>query len=245
MFNRKTINPKTTSQENEGFSPTMFRRGVIAKLSVGALFAALCALPACSIDTHDKDKNGAKRVDIQSPFGDMHVSEQADYHDTGLTLYPGATPAPKDNGDDSKSANVNMSFPGFSLKVVAAEFLSDDAPGKLIAYYSKELQKYGSPIRCDGAWAGNHVNAKPGKGDDDGSKPVTCDNGTAGKSVEVKVGDSDKKIVVQPGSSEPDSVELKVGTESNQHIVSVKPNNKGARFALVYVRTHTGKDDSI
>ncbi len=242
MFN-PVFNPKTTSQQM--FSPRILRRGVIAGLSIGALFAALCTLPACSIDTHDKDKSGAKRVDIQTPFGNVHVNEQADYHDTGLSLYPGATPAPKDNSDDEKSANVNMSFPGFSLKVVAAEFLSDDTPGKLIAYYSKELQKYGSPIRCDGAWAGNQVNAKPGKGDDDGSKPVTCDNGNAGKSVSVNVGDSDKKIVLQPGSSEPGSVELKVGTESNQHIVSVKPNNKGARFALVYVRTHTGKDDSI
>jgi hypothetical protein len=30
---------------------------------------------------------------------------------------------------------------------------------------------------------------------------------------------------------------LKVGTKSNQHIVSVKPNGKGTDFALVYVRT--------
>jgi hypothetical protein len=40
-------------------------------------------------------------------------------------------------------------------------------------------------------------------------------------------------------------VELKVGTEGNQHIVAVKPNSRGTRFALVYVRTHTGKDDTI
>jgi len=242
MFNRETINPKTIGEN-------MFNRGLIAILSVVALFAALCILPACSISTHDKDKNGAKRVDIKSPFGDMHVSEQADYHDTGLTLYPGATPAPKDNSNEEKGANVNMSFPGFSLKVVAAEFLSDDAPDKLIAYYSKELQKYGSPIRCDGAWATNNLKSEAGNDNDNdndkGSKPVTCDNDHGGKSVEVKVGEKDKKIILHPGSSESGSVELKVGTESNQHIVSVKPNSKGSRFALVYVRTHTGKDDSI
>jgi hypothetical protein len=40
-------------------------------------------------------------------------------------------------------------------------------------------------------------------------------------------------------------VELKVGTEDNQHIVAVKPDGKGSRFALVYVRTHAGKDDTI
>ncbi len=220
MFHPKTINPKTISQRRELFSTTMFRRSVIAKLSLGALFAAVCALPACSIDTHDSDKNGVKHVDIKSPIGDLHVTEQADVRDTGLELYPGAKPAPKTNGDDSKSANVNMSFPGFSLKVVAAEFLSDDPPEKLIAYYTKQLQKYGKPIQCQGAWVGNKLESKAG--DDEGSKPVSCDK-DGGR----------------------DSVELKVGTEANQHIVSVKPDGKGTRFALVYVHTHTGKDDSI
>ena len=201
------------------FNRKMFSRSVIAKLSLGALFAALCVLPACSINANDK-KDGEKHVDIKSPVGDLHVSEQADIRDAGLTLYPGAKPAPKENGDDKKSANVNLSIPGFSLKVVAAEFLSDDAPEKVIAYYDKELQKYGKPIQCKGAWSGGHVETESGK--DEISKPVSCD-----------------------GKGSGDSVELKVGTEGNQHVVAVKPGIKGTRFALVYVRMHTGKDETI
>ena len=150
----------------------------------------------------------------------MHVSEQADIRDAGLTLYPGAKPAPKDTSDDQKSANVNLSVPGFSLKVVAAEFISDDAPDKIIAYYDKELQRYGKPIQCRSAWRGGHVETESGK--DEISKPVSCGNDGSG-----------------------DSVELKVGTEGNQHVVAVKPSIKGSRFALVYVRIHTGKDDTI
>ena len=130
----------------------------IAKLSLGALFAALCVLPACSINANDKARMARSNVDIKSPMGDLHVSEQADIRDAGLTLYPGAKPAPKEDGDDKKSANVNLSLPGFSLKVVAAEFLSDDAPDKIIAYYDKELQKYGKPIQCHGGWNGGHAN---------------------------------------------------------------------------------------
>jgi len=205
MFNRKT-----------------FSHAVIARLSLGALFAALCVLPACSINANDKhnSKDGETHVDIKSPVGDLHVSEQADIRDAGLTLYPGAKPAPKDNGEDKKSANVNLSIPGFSLKVVAAEFLSEDAPDKVIAYYDKELQKYGKPIQCHGAWSGGNVETSHGK--DELSKPVSCGNSGSG-----------------------DSVELKVGTEGNQHIVAVKHNSQGTRFALVYVRMHTGKDDTI
>jgi len=197
----------------------MFNRNLVARLSLGALLAALCVLPACSINANDKGKDGEKQVDIKSPMGDLHVSEQADIRDAGLTLYPGAKPAPKEDSDDKKSANVNLSIPGFSLKVVAAEFISDDAPDKIIAYYNKELPKYGKPIQCHGGWNGGHVNYD---GKDEMSKPVSCGN---------------------EGSS--DAVELKVGTEGNQHIVSVKPNNRGSRFALVYVRMHTGKDDTI
>ena len=36
--------------------------------------------------------------------------------------------------------------------------------------------------------------------------------------------------------------ELKVGTESNQRIVAIKPVGDGTEFALVYVRTRNDKD---
>jgi hypothetical protein len=200
----------------------MNRTNVIERVYLGMLFAALCVLPACSIDANDRhsSKDGDAHVDIKSPLGDLHVSEEADIRDSGLTLYPGAKPAPKDDSDDKKSANVNLSLPGFSLKVVAAEFNSDDAPEKIIAFYDKELQKYGKPIQCHGGWSGGHVESSPGK--DEGSKPVTCGKNNNG-----------------------DSIELKVGTEGNQHVVAVKPNNHGSHFALVYVRMHTGSDKTI
>jgi hypothetical protein len=205
------------------FSRSAAAKLLIANLALGALVAALSVLPACSINANDKhnSKGGETHVDIKSPLGDLHVSEEADIRDAGLSLYPGAKPAPKDDSDDKKNANVNLSLPGFLLKVVAAEFLSDDGPDKIIAYYNKELQKYGKPIQCNGSWSGGgHVNAS---GDDkDVSKPVSCSKDDNGNSIE-----------------------LKVGTEGNEHVVAVKPNSKGTRFALVYVRMHTGADTTI
>jgi hypothetical protein len=208
---------------HKAFSRSVIARLSIAKLLLVALVAALSVLLACSINANDKhnSKDGEAHVDIKSPLGDLHVSEAADIRDAGLSLYPGAKPAPKDDSDDKKSANVNLSLPGFSLKVVAAEFLSDDGPDKIIAYYDKELQKYGKPIQCHGGWnGGGHVNASGG--DKDASNPVSCSSNDKG-----------------------DSVELKVGTEGNEHVVAVKPNSKGTRFALVYVRMHTGSDTTI
>jgi hypothetical protein len=211
MFNRKEFSRKSTSPKNAGRA--------IVKLLLGASCAFILFLTACSINANDRGADGEKHVDIKSPVGDLHVSEAADIRDSGLTVYPGARPAPKDDGDDKKSANVNLSLPGFSLKVVAAEFISDDAPDKVIAYYNKELPKYGKPIRCHGGWGGGHASYDT---KDKMSEPVSCGNNDGG-----------------------DAVELKVGTEGNQHIVSVKTSGRGSRFALVYVRMHTGKDDTI
>jgi hypothetical protein len=212
MFNHKEFDRKK-------FTGKARNRGVTTKAAMSALFVALCILTACSINANDKGKDGDKQVDIQSPIGDLHVSEQADIRDAGLALYPGAKPAPKDDSDDKKSANVNLSVPGFSMKVIAAEFLSDDAPDKIVAFYNKDLQKYGKPIQCHGGWNGGHVNYD---GKDEMSKPVSCENDRTG-----------------------DAVELKVGTEGNQHLVSVKSNSRGTRFALVYIRFRTGSDNTI
>ncbi len=214
MFNSIMFKQKT-------FFNNTVRHRVITQLMLGGVIAAVCIFPACSVNVDkDSNKEGKKHVDITSPLGDLHVSEQADIRDSGLTVYPGATPAPKDKSDDEKSANVNLSLPGFQLKVVAAEFLSDAAPDKITAYYDKELQKFGKPIQCRGAYeSGGHVNTHE---KDDLEKPVACDKSDSG-----------------------DGLELKVGTEGNQHIVAVKPNSKGTRFALVYIRMHTGKDSTI
>ena len=192
----------------------------ISKLALAALLAVLIVLPACSVNVKDKGKDGSARVDIKSPLGDVHVDETPDLQGAGLTMYPGAKPAPKE-GDEKKNANVNISVPGFALRVVAGEFVSDDSPDKVIAFYSKDLQRFGKTLQCQGHWNGGDVGVNADK-HEGLSKPVSCRNEGGGESVEIKV-----------------------GTEGNQHIAAIKPEGKGSRIALVYVRARTGKDDTI
>lgn len=188
---------------------------------VWTLLAAMggLLLPACSVNVKKEANGQDKQVDIKTPVGGIHVSKGADVRDTGLDLYPGSRPKQNDSGDDSKNANVNISSFGFGIKVVAMEFESDDSPAKLVAFYKDQLKKYGNVLECRSS---AHVNVNmPGKNRK--SHDLTCD------------GD---------GNSKGDNVELKVGTNENQHIVSVEPAGKGSSFALVYVRTH-GKDADI
>jgi len=176
-------------------------------------FAALLALPACSVNVKKGENGQDKNVDIHTPVGDIKVDKGADARDTGLPVYPGARIRHDDNDKDSKSANVNLSFGEYGLKVVALEYESDDKPDKIVSFYQSQLKKYGNVIEC-------HVHSHGGHVETDAKND----------SNELRCEDS--------GGS---TIELKVGTKQNQRIVSVEPQDKGSHFALVRVQTH-GKD---
>jgi hypothetical protein len=196
-----------------------------SRLSFAVAFAALLVLPACSMNVKKDGEEGDKKVDIVTPVGSLHVSKGADVRDVGLPVYPGARPKQKAEDGEEKSANVNISSGFFGLKVVAIEYESDDPPEKIISYYKEQLKKYGNVLECHTSKdTSNQFDIHEGKDDSDsdsddhGSKALKCSGDNAGKNVE-----------------------LKVGTEGNQHLVSIKPEGKGTDFGLAYVRTH-GKD---
>lgn len=198
--------------------------GLMTTLAV----AAFIALPACSINVKKSDNGEDKKVDIETPVGGIHVSKGADARDTGLPVYPGAQPKDVNKTGEEKSANVNISAGIFGLKVVAIEFLSDDPPEKVAAYYRDQLKKYGAILEC-------HTSNRHGDAGD----------------VDIHMGKSDDKKDSSQLSCDHDSgtttLELKVGTKQSQHIVSISPQDKGkgTDFALVFVQTHGGDKDTI
>jgi hypothetical protein len=180
-----------------------------------ASLAALLLLPSCSVNVKKEANGQDKQVDINTPVGGVHVSKQADVSDVGLAVYPGARMKEKDSRGSDKSANVNISGFGYGLKVVALEYQSDDAPAKILAFYKEQLKKYGNVLECHTSSGNWNVNMRK-----KGSNELTCD-GSGGADIE-----------------------LKVGTQDDQHIVAVESEGKGTSFSLVYVRTH-GKDADI
>jgi hypothetical protein len=187
---------------------------------VFTLTAAFVLLTGCNINVKKNNDNQDKNVDIDTPFGGIHVSKGADVHDTGLPVYPGAQLKKKgDSDDDEKSANVDISTSAFGLKVVALQYQTDAVPDKVITYYKDKLKQFGNVLEC-------HTNAKHYSYDahSDADKE---------HSDELKCEGSDGK-----------TIELKAGTKSNQHIVAINPDGKGSNFALVYVRMR-GKEGTI
>src|SRR6478735_9166829 len=170
-----------------------------------AIVFSFVAITGCSVTTHEKDNGRKDDVDIRTPFGSLSVKEgSTDIKDTGLALYPGAR-ATKDDDDRHHSANVNISSSLFGLKVVALKFQSDDPSDKVLAFYKKDMGKYGNVVDCTGGFNMNfHHHDKDAE--------VTCDN--------------------HSGSEHGYKEELKVGTENNQRVIAVKPNGNGTEFTL-------------
>jgi hypothetical protein len=193
-------------------------RRTLALLAVAAL---VVILGACSIRTSGEGDKEAKKVDISTPFGSLHVNaHDVDPKATGIAVYPGATVVEKERGNES--ANVNIDSSMFGVKVVAVKFRTNDPPDKVLSYYRDQLKSYGSVLECKGHYDAEN-NVKPGD-----SRELTCGKHREGMNINI----------------DSDGTELKVGTTDRQHIVSVKSHGGGSEFALVYVQTR-GKGDSM
>jgi|SRR5579863_3496790 len=190
------------------------------KWMVVVALAGSLTLTACGFSVSEHKDGGKDKVDIETPIGGIHVNEEANVRDTGLAVYPGAHQKEKQHEGDSKSANVNISSSFFGLKVVAIEYESDDSPDKVLAFYRDQLKKFGHVIQCHTSKHGGDLTVRAGH-NSDGSQEVRCEGDNTGSIVE-----------------------LKVGTENDQHLVSIEPEGKGADFALVYILTR-GKEGTI
>ena len=163
----------------------------------------------------DKDANGQeKNVQVDTPFGGVHVNtDQITAADLGLPVYPGAEVV-RDK-DHDKSADVNMGFGEWTLRVRAVNYATADSQDKVAAFYKKALGRYGDVITCQGnAPVGTPTTTAEG---------LTCKDGGHGR-VQI----DDKEYGGHGG------FELKAGSERHQHIVGFQDRENGrTKFALV------------
>jgi len=191
-------------------------RGIVQYLALAGLLVLAMTSAAAQDTGGDQNKN----FDVRSSVGDMHLGNDGDPREIGLPVYPGARL--RKHNENRNSANLSVLTYAFGFKLVVVNYDSDDAPAKVIAYYREKLKKYGKVLECRTSKHGGDVSAHAD--DDDSSKPkeLKCEGDNTGKVVE-----------------------LKVGTENNQHIVAVEPaeNGSGSTFALVYVRARSKQAD--
>jgi hypothetical protein len=185
-----------------------------AALAMGLALAA--GMAGCRIQT-EKGPNGEdKKVQIDTPFGGIHVNtDQTTAADLGLPVYPGATLAKND--DHHKSADVQMGFGEWVLRVKAVSYQTPDSQDKVTAFYKKELGRYGNVITCQGnSSVGTPAITTEG---------LSCADDSKHTKVQIDQGD----YHIGMGG-----LELKAGSKRHQHIVGFENPKEGTtRFALV------------
>ncbi len=185
-------------------APVLFRACQVA------CAVALLTLTGCHVDT--QKINGDDKVNISTPFGGMSVktNEQAVGAGVGLDVYPGATLIQKDH--DNGAADVNMSFGSFHLGVKVLTYRTSDDPAKVLAFYRKQMAKFGTVIECRGQ--------KPISTRDTTPDGLTCSDEQQ----------SHPHIHIDDGN---DRLQLKAGSKIHQHIVAVNQEDGYTKIGLV------------
>ena len=153
-------------------------------LTLAAAFASVLLLGGCLVERDDQP-GGRKNVDIHTPVGDLSVVNDSKAPDTGLPVYPGARVQRKD--DHSESANVNIDTSFFGVKVAAATFESDDAPGAIVDFYRNAMRTYGPVTECRGDV---DFRGRPG------SKEPVCREKASSRELQLVAGTEDRQRVV-------------------------------------------------
>jgi len=171
---------------------------VVPAIAMGLIFAA-AAMPAGAQDKKDSDANKSDGESIG-----FIASKNASAKEVGLPVYPGSR-RHKDDSDDSASVQLGAWGGSSGFKLVVLKMESDDAPGKVTAFYRKALSKYGKVLNCSDSATTVEK--------DKSSNGLDCDSDHPEKGETV----------------------LKSGTKEMQRIASVKTNGSGSVYDLVYV----------
>lgn len=167
------------------------------------------------------DSGQDKSFDVRSSVGDMHVGADVDQRELGLPAYPGARLRQHDA--DKSNANLALFTSAFGMKLLVVNYDSDDDAAKIVDFYRGRMKKYGKVLVCHSSHHGGNVNIDDSDDSSSKSKELKCEGDNTGNVIE-----------------------LKVGTEDNQHVVAIEPaeKGKGSTIAMVYVHTR-GKQGEI
>jgi hypothetical protein len=179
---------------------------------------ALGLAAGCKVEVNKNSKGEDKDVRIATPLGGIAVkTNQTNAGDLGLPAYPGAQISNGNTGD--KSANVNMGFGPFQMRVKVVNYSSPDSQEKVADFYRKALGAYGDVIECSGN--------RPV-----GSRAITSEG--------LSCSDTDGSHENFPSGDH--GLQLKAGSRHHQHLVVFEDHHgSSTQFALIALDLpHTG-----
>jgi hypothetical protein len=190
-----------------------------------ALVALACGTAGCKVQVvNQSGVGGGQDVKISTPLGGIAVTKnQTTAADLGLPAYPGAS---RESSDGDQSADVEMGFGEWRMRVKVAGYATPDPQEKVIAFYRQALQSYGVPIECAGNRIRNRPTDRPPAGDE-----LTCGLGGGSPFPNVDLGGSE--------------VQLKAGSLRHQHLVVFRQRRSpGTQFELIALDLPPAPDGS-
>lgn len=184
------------------------------KLAAAIAAMTMLMTSGCRVTEHKNGNN--ENVDIGTPFGGVHVKTNNEVSGgLGLTPYPGAVLEKNDkSGKTDGAADVDMSFGRFHLGVKAASYLTPDSPSMVLAFYKKDMARYGVVLECDGHHAVGSVSRTP--------EGLTCDDEGSKNRISWSTSDD--------GSS---ANELRAGSKMHQHIIGIEKKHGQTKIGMV------------
>lgn len=123
----------------------MFTRSCLQAAILVALLAVTTAF-AQDKDKKAKDEKHTFRVETDSGrYG--FSADKLDAQSLGVAQYPGATVAQEDN-NEGKGASLTFDWGRDSVKLHVQKYLTQDSPEPVLAFYRKQLAKYGPVLEC-------------------------------------------------------------------------------------------------
>jgi hypothetical protein len=181
-------------------------------ISAASLGILIILSAGCRIEDHKNGDGKSADVKIATPFGGMSVKTDQSVVEggVGLAVYPGAVLEKKETGKDSGAADVNVNVFGVHVAVKALSYRTPDSADKVLAFYRKDMARYGAVILC----SGNHAVGSP----DHTQDGLTCDK-QHGNNINI---DDDRS-----------QQELKAGSQQHQHIVAIENDGASTKIGLV------------
>ena len=108
------------------------------------LLAALAALLPALADAAERKSDG---LSVRADGFDAELHTAASAGDLAMPEYPGAVAIAKDQ-DGSGALTLGFRFSDKAFRLNVQKYRSKDAPEKVLAFFEKELARYGSVLIC-------------------------------------------------------------------------------------------------
>lgn len=159
-----------------------------------------------------------KHLTISTDEGFVSVStDKPSVEKLGLHVYPGAKARAEEGHDEGANLSLDSSKGAVRLQVM--KFATADAVSKVLAFYKKDMRKFGNVLECKGS-----------------------------KQVSFDVNDPAHKNSLscdKDGHDDGNATLLKAGSENNQRIVAVEEKGKQTEFTLIHIENSLGEHETL